>query len=264
MERWVLAKGGVATRVLITLFVAGGCLAAVAYAASSPGPGAKGTGAGGRDGAHHLVQRPLSPRPPPPRVTRHPKKLSTSATATFAFKPPSGNPGFQCRLDSGDWRRCQSPVTFRGVGGGDHVFAVRAVAESGRRSGAARFRWKRVEPKPFAIESRPSALGALYPGAPPQPLPVLLRNPNPVPIFVTGLRVSVAADPAGCDSAANLALTPSSVSARAPLVLPAGGSVSLPAATVSPPAIALRDLAVNQDACKGAQFPLTFSGEARG
>jgi hypothetical protein len=33
---------------------------------------------------------------------------------------------------------------------------------------------------------------------------------------------------------------------------------------VSAPRIALRDLPVNQDDCKGAQFPLAFSGEAHG
>jgi hypothetical protein len=40
--------------------------------------------------------------------------------------------------------------------------------------------------------------------------------------------------------------------------------VTLPAPGVSPPAIQLRDLPFNQDACQGARFPLAFSGEARG
>jgi hypothetical protein len=266
MFRRIAAGGSAATRALAALVVIAGSLTAVAYAATGPGrvEGGGAASVSSSRGAEGAAARSRGTRPPPPRITRHPRKASTSATATFAFKPARGKPGFQCRLDSGDWRKCQSPVNFRGVGTGDHRFSVRVVARSGRRSAAARFRWKRVEPKSFAIEPQLSGLGPLYPGAPPQSLPLVLRNPNPVPILVTGLRVTVTAESAGCDSATNLALTPSSASAAAPLVLPAGGSVDLPAATVSAPRIALRDLPVNQDDCKGAQFPLAFSGEAHG
>ena len=109
-----------------------------------------------------------------------------------------------------------------------------------------------------------SGIGALYPGAPPIALPVTIDNPNPVPIHVTGLRVAATADPPGCSRAENLALTPASLSRAAPLHVPADGSTHLPAPGISPPAIQLRDLSVNQDACQHARFPLAFSGEARG
>ena len=93
---------------------------------------------------------------------------------------------------------------------------------------------------------------------------MLLRNPNPVPILVTRVRVAVSADPPGCGGAANFELIPASPSRRAPLRLAAGASLGLPSPGATAPAIALRDLPVNQDACQGAQLPLRFSGEARG
>ena len=108
------------------------------------------------------------------------------------------------------------------------------------------------------------ASASSYPGAPAQTLPLTVTNPNPVPIFLTGLTVAATSDPSGCASAANLVLTPAPISAAAPLRVPAHGSVHLPAPGVGAPAIQLRDLPVNQDACQGASFPLAFSGSARG
>jgi hypothetical protein len=78
------------------------------------------------------------------------------------------------------------------------------------------------------------------------------------------LQVRATADPAGCASAENLILTGSSASGAAPIKAPASGSVSLPARGVSAPSIQLRDLPVNQDACRRTQFPLAFFGAARG
>ena len=46
--------------------------------------------------------------------------------------------------------------------------------------------------------------------------------------------------------------------------MPAGGSFRLPAQGVTTPSIQLRDLPVNQDACKNARFALEFTGSARG
>lgn len=262
MRRSIAAARG-AARALVVLAVLGGCLAAVAYAAKGP--------AGG-DGPVEMPRGEIrndestsgGARPPRPLITRHPLRVSTASTAGFAFRAAPGVSRFQCRLDGGGWRACRAPVVFRGLAAGVHRFSVRALNRLGRSGAAARFGWRLLEPKPFSIEPRLSGLDALYPGAPPQALPVVLENPNPVPILVTGLRVAAGADPPGCDSAANLALTPASASPSAPLVVPAGGAVSLPSADVAPPAIALRDLPVSQDACQGARFPLKFSGEAHG
>ena len=169
----------------------------------------------------------------------------------------------QCKLDTAAWKPCGPRVGYRGLGVGPHLFLVR-VESGGKRSLPARFGWVQSQPQSFLIEPDPATLGKLYPGAPPVPLPLRLSNPNSAPILVTGLRVAVTADPPGCPSATNLQLIPSSASPKAPVKIPAGGSVRLPDAGATPPALALRDLPVNQDACQGVQFPLAFSGEAHG
>jgi hypothetical protein len=120
-----------------------------------------------------------------------------------------------------------------------------------------------VDPTPFSIEPQAEGVEDLYPGHPAQQLPVLIGNPNSVPIEVTSLTVAIDGDPPTCP-AENFARTPSSISSAAPLAVPAGGSVGLPSATASAPAIGMLDLPFNQDACRGAAVPLVFSGEAHG
>ncbi len=216
-------------------------------------------------GAHpNPEHRPGGAQAPRPSIAQHPNKMATSTSARFAFTARGRNPRFQCRLDGRAWKPCRSPVAFKGLAVGDHVFSVRALYGSGRHSPTAGFRWRVLEPKDFSIVPQLSGLGALYPGAPPQALPVTVANPNPVPIFVTSLRATPTGDPQGCAGAENLALIESSASAAAPLRVPANGSVTLPVPGVSPPAVQLRDLPHDQDACQGAHFPLAFSGTARG
>jgi hypothetical protein len=201
---------------------------------------------------------------PKPKLTMHPNKLATSTNARFGFSVRAGKTRFQCRLDGRSWSTCQSPVAFNKLAIGNHSFLVRALGARGRHGNAARFRWRVLEPMDFSITPQLAGLGALYPGAPPQALPLAITNPNPVPIFVTGLQVRATADPPGCGSAENLILTGSSASSAAPIKVPASGSVSLPATGALAPTIQLRDLPVNQDACQRTQFPLSFTGTARG
>lgn len=231
-------------------------LGAIAYAATPQGP-----------------TPGLAPKPervqgagslPRPKITMHPNKLATSTSAKFAFTVRSGKPRFQCRLDSRSWSTCQPPATFSKLAVGSHSFSVRSLGPQGKHSRTARFRWQVLAPKDFSITPQPAGLGPLFPGAPAQALPLVITNPNPVPILVTSLQVRASADPAGCASADNLILSGSSASSAAPIKVPASGSVSLPAPGAAAPSIQLRDLPVNQDACQRTQFPLAFSGTARG
>jgi hypothetical protein len=208
-------------------------------------------------------RQPTAARTWRPTISRHPDRVSVSTRARFEFGA-GRRARFSCHLDRHRWRSCRGSILFANLAPGKHSFAVRAVDRDGRRSTTARFGWRVLESKDFAIVPRLSGIGALYPGAPAVPLPVTIENPNPAPIFVTGLRVAATADPQGCSRAENLSLVPASLSTAAPLRVPAGGSASLPASGASPPAIQLRDLQVNQDACQNARFPLAFSGEARG
>jgi hypothetical protein len=231
-------------------------LGAVAYAASpqSPNPGS----------APKTERSQAVGSLPKPKITMHPDKLATSTNARFSFTVRAGKPRFQCRLDSRPWSPCQAPVSFSKLASGSHSFSVRSVGARKKHSKTTRFRWQVLEPKEFSITPRLGGLGALYPGAPAQALPLTITNPNPVPIFVTSLQVRATADPAGCGSAENLVLSGASASSAAPIEVPAGGSMSLPVPGASAPSIQLRDLPVSQDACQRAQFPLAFSGTARG
>lgn len=228
-------------------------LAVAAYAATAP-RGAGDGAAAGRGSARGWQ----------PTISRHPGKVALSDRARFAFDGGRRARGFRCNLDRRGWKACRSPIVFSGLVPGGHSFAVRALDRRGRRSATARFRWRVLEPKGFSILPHSAGIGTLFPGAPPTILPLTIENPNPVPIFVTGLRVAATADPPGCARAENLSLIAASLSGAAPLRVPAGSSASLPTPDVSPPAIQLRNLPVNQDACQGARFPLAFSGEARG
>lgn len=243
------------TRGAFALVGIAGCFAAAAYAATPQG-----------------LERPASDRErdsgggslPKPSITQHPDRLATSTSARFGFSARGRNPRFQCRLDGRAWSACRTPTVLGKLSVGRHSFSVRTADGAARRSPAAQFRWRVLEPKDFSIVPQLSGLGALYPGGPPVPLPLTIANPNPVPILVTRLQATATADPPGCTSAENLALTESSASSSAPLKVPARGSVTLPAPGVSPPAIQLRDLPRSQDACQNARFPLAFSGKARG
>jgi hypothetical protein len=260
-------------KALVALILATGCVAAVAYAATKPAPGGDGSRAAreaaatassvafGRPSASRAATGGYRSRP---RITQHPAKTSLSSTVAFAYSVRPAQVNFQCKLDSSAWKRCSDQVFYRGLAPGPHLFQVRLEGKRFGRGLPTRFRWTRTEPKGFLIEADLSGLAKLYPGGAPVVLPLELSNPNPAPILITALRVTVTASPPGCASASNLELIPSNASPTKPVRVPAGGSVKLPATGVSPPALALRNLPVDQDACQGAQFPLAFSGSARG
>ena len=231
-------------------------LGAVAYAATPHRPAP--------DSAPSPERSQVGASLPRPKITMHPNKLATSTNAKFSFAVRGGKPRFQCKLDNRSWTACQAPVGFSKLPVGSHSFSVRLIAAGGRHGRASRFRWRVLEPMDFSIAPQLAGLGALYPGAPAQALPLTISNPNPVPILVTSLTASATASPLGCNSAENLILFGSSASSASPIKVPANGSVRLPGPGISAPAIQLRDLPVSQDSCQGAQFPLSFSGTARG
>lgn len=257
--------GARALRAVFALSAALACLGAAAYAASRPA-------ATGRDmGARAVAAQPTAAslirkaakRLPRPRITAGPATLEPAASVRFSFSVGLKRPHFQCRLDNGPWRSCRSPHAIATVEAGAHHFNVRVVSK-GRRGPATRLSWTRVEPRQLTVEPQGAALSALFPGGPAQPIPVRIANPNSVPVSVTSLTVRVSGEAPGCPADPNLELLPSPLSASTPLVLPAGGEVTLPTAAVAAPAVALRELPFNQDACKGASFALRVDAEGHG
>ena len=103
------------------------------------------------DGEHSLVVRAISDVRPvgvkdPTPVTRRwtvdataPQTTITSApasnvdvgTARLAFDSDDSQARFECRLDTGEFDTCNSPVELAGLGEGVHTFNVRAVDAAG-------------------------------------------------------------------------------------------------------------------------------------
>ena len=250
----------------------------------------------GSDGSRNKKEEPLLQ----PRFIEYPEAVSVETETQFRFHVPSrraAQPGppqpgtaapaqprpFQCRLDGSRWTSCESPYRLYRLSAGSHTFAVRAFNRGDMPGPVISYSWQRVEPaardgvvahndevepsveadpKPFSVEFD-GQLKELHPGDPEQELPVLITNPNAVAIEVTSLTAAIAGEPPEC-GAENFSLSPSSASAATPITVPANDSVSLPTATVAAPTIAMLNLPVNQDSCRGVDIPLAFEGEARG
>lgn len=196
-------------------------------------------------------------------VPPKPGRLQADSPAPVPGPGPSApRRRFQCRYDGGEWSACSSPLRLGAVPPGAHGLAVRALTRAGRAGAVASYSWRQVDPKPIAIAAA-DPVEDLYPGFPPQPLQVVVTNPNDVPVEVTRLSVSLAGDPTSCP-AENFRLTPSSASPGSPLPVPAGGSIELPSGAISAPSIEMLNLPENQDACSGAALELVFEGEAHG
>jgi hypothetical protein len=73
---------------------------------------------------------------PPVEFTDGPAQgaVLTDGAASFAFTSAPVAPGYECRVDDGDWYSCSSPAAISGLGDGAHQFSVRAVDEVGNRT----------------------------------------------------------------------------------------------------------------------------------
>jgi large repetitive protein len=219
-------------------------------------------------GAQTISHFTIDTTPPPvPAIGTHPSVSTTVKSASFGFSDSEHGVTLLCRRDGARFERCTSPTSYGSLSLGAHTFQVQARDAVGNTSAAATYSWTIVKEvvetagKPFTVSG--DASGPLAPGLI-RSLALTVSNPNNVAITVTALSASVAAGSsnAGCDGPANLQLTQSNISAANPLAIPANGHVALPSGAVSAPQVLMKDLPVNQDACKGASFTFTYSGSA--
>jgi hypothetical protein len=81
------------------------------------------------------------------------------ATASFDFYADTGHPGatFQCSLDGAAFATCSSPVSYDGLSGGSHTFAVRSVAggDSDSTPAVQRFTVDNTPPDSFLADGPP-------------------------------------------------------------------------------------------------------------
>lgn len=79
-----------------------------------------------------------APRPGRVTITTEPDPLNASRRVRVAFSAPSGDIGFQCRLDVGPWVACRSPYELVGLHSGDHRIAIRGLNAAGVAGSAVR------------------------------------------------------------------------------------------------------------------------------
>jgi len=196
---------------------------------------------------------------------------ATSASFTFGEEDAAG---FECRLDGGNWERCASPVAYLGLPAGRHEFCVRALSSIGVAGRARCSDWVQTATASAPAQPPSAPVGAdlfrisgnlptlLRPGSG-GVLPLTVSNPNGFDLKVSDLVVSVrpGSSGRGCDGASNLQVVQSNAALGAvSVVVPAHGSVSLPAQGATAPELEMLNLTANQDACKGAVFTLDYSG----
>lgn len=204
--------------------------------------------------------------PAAPTLVLKPTNPTGSATNTFGWTGSEAGLTYQCSLENGAWFTCATPYVWKLATNneGQHQFAVRARDLAGNVSGATTYVFKYLKNSsgmPFTISGAVTGLTLGEWRA----IPLRVANPNSVPILVSALTVQVSADstPAGCPSNVNVELQQSNVSATNKLTVPANGSVTLPSGAVSAPRMRLKNLpTVNQDACKGVTYTLSYTGTA--
>lgn len=115
--------------------------------------------------------RSRAAHPPRVAVRSGPERLTSNPDARFTFAA-SGARSTWCRLDVGAEKRCSSPVGYRALAPGPHVFKVRAVGTGG--TATATYSWIVLGPN-STPDSRPlpppppSSGGRAAPPTPPSP-----------------------------------------------------------------------------------------------
>ena len=199
--------------------------------------------------------------PPAPVLTTRPSDPTPAATNDFVWTCAESGATAECSLENGAWVTCTSPFRWVINAGnyGQHEFIVRSRDAAGNASTSTQytFKYEKGLPDsgvPFQITGSVSALQiGLW-----QDVAVTVTDPNSVHIYVSALRSAPPANstPAGCTTAQNLEVQPPNISATNTLVVPANGTVMLPAQGVAAPRLRLLDLpTVNQDVCKAKSSP---------
>lgn len=80
-----------------------------------------------------------------PELLSAPKSKTKSTSARFTFGAPNPDEEFECRLDAGSFRSCDSGITYRKLKARNHAFRVRSVASDGSVSANTTHRWRVVE-----------------------------------------------------------------------------------------------------------------------
>lgn len=199
--------------------------------------------------------------PPPPVLAEKPDNPTTSKNAHFKVTDAEAGVTFECRLNGGAWGACGPVANYNGLDYGEHCLDVRALDRAGNTSPATGWCWSIVIQGGFPISGtvpQPFAPGVSH------PLNLVLGNPYNFTIRVTSVTIAVdtATTNADCVGPTNLTVTKN---LSAPVDVPRDATRSLQQLGVAQadwPVLTMPNLPVNQDACKGVTFSLSFTGQA--
>ena len=246
-----------------------GCAAILAASAALALAAIRGTA---RAGHRMIASASAALRPSAPTDLRGPAAAARfGAPAVFTWRDLTAGARFRCRIDGRRFTACHSGVAYRNLAPGRHRFVVIAVAGNGLRSRAATgnapstppsWQWRvRRPPGRIALSGTISAL--LYPGNPPIPIDVQLRDSfaNKVHVRQIHLRIvsvnAPRARPGLPCTAEDFALTPY----LGPAFVPRRGASVLSDYGIARrrwPTIAMRDRMANQDGCMGATLKIAY------
>jgi hypothetical protein len=210
---------------------------------------------------------------PAPSITG-PENPTIDTSARMVFSHGEAGVTFECRLDGGKAGACVSPLDYKKVSAGDHVFSVVAIDAVGNRSQAATWSWTVLINQAFGITG--NAVGQLSPGVT-RPLALRLSNPYNFSIRVTGITVSATGavkdshqDPR-CSLPTDVFTSGTTILSTAARFIDIAANSSrdlssyLAPSAAWPadwPSITMRNTSSNQDDCKNTTFTLSYTGTA--
>ena len=74
-------------------------------------------------------------------ISSGPDSITNVQSATFAFSSNEDDSTFECRIDTGSWSNCTSPISYSNLAEGSHSFQVKATDEAGNAGSSDYHNW---------------------------------------------------------------------------------------------------------------------------
>jgi hypothetical protein len=190
--------------------------------------------------------------------------------ASFELADAEDGVSFRCSLDGGAYATCGSPVDYEHLAAGSRRLCVAAVDAAGNPSAATCYAWTvggdatgGGTTASFEISGSPLGGVRLYPGGPAVPVELVLTNPGGGDLTVEGVTMTVTGTGAPGCSVSSFTVVQNLLVSPVAVVVPAGETKSLEQLGVPQsqwPELRMVDTGRPQDACKGTNVHLSFSG----
>ncbi|MDC0526867.1 PQQ-binding-like beta-propeller repeat protein [Euryarchaeota archaeon] len=109
------------------------CSSSISYSDLSEGThsfAVKATDEAGNTGGSDYHNWTIDITDPVTTISSGPDSLTNVQSATFAFSSNEDDSTFECKMDSGSWSNCTSPISYSNLAEGSHSFQVKATDEA--------------------------------------------------------------------------------------------------------------------------------------